>query len=136
MTDIQLPTLVKPLCRLPLTASSHPITQIQFHPHQPLILLQTSDRATTVIRLRTEEEVAAKRARRKKRDKEKGKKKSEGVEGVDTEDVPVTWEERVVEWCIIRANAKVRSFALSSEDTGSSKNGISVSVPSDHTPMI
>lgn len=100
-----------------------------FHPHQSLILLQTSDRATTVVRLRTEEEVAAKRARRKKRDKEKGKKKPEGAEGAEAEDAPVTFEERVVEWCIIRANAKVRSFAVSPEDTGTSKAGISVSRP-------
>lgn len=71
--------------------------------------------------------MAAKRARRKKRDKEKGKKKTEGAEGAEVEDAPVAWEERVVEWCVIRANAKVRSFAISSEDTGTTKSGISVS---------
>jgi U3 small nucleolar RNA-associated protein 12 len=123
--------LVKPVCNLPLTASTQAITQIQFHPHQPLILLQTSDRNTTILRLRTEEEVAAKRARRKKRDKEKGKKKGES-EIVDTEmaeeDSPVKWEERVVEWCVLRANAKVRSFAISPEDIGSGKGGVSILV--------
>jgi len=87
-------------------------------------MLQTSDRNTTILRLRTEEEVAAKRARRKKRDKEKGKKS----EIVDEEDSAVKYEERVVEWCTIRANAKVRSFAISPEDVGSGKGGISILV--------
>lgn len=97
-------------------------------------MLQTSDRATTILRLRTEEEVAAKRARRKKRDKEKAKTKGKaGAEGEDAEvngdgdvDEPVKWEERVVEWCVLRANAKVRSFAISPEDVGSGKGGISI----------
>lgn len=122
-----------PLCKLPLANSTHAITQIQFHPHQPLIMLQTSDRATTILRLRTEEEVAAKRARRKKRDKEKGKKKGQAGEGGDIEalvegegDGPVKWEDRVVEWCILRANAKVRSFAVSPEDIGSGTGGVSI----------
>jgi len=92
-------------------------------------MLQTSDRNTTIIRLRTEEEVAAKRARRKKRDKEKGKKKGEAEgEAVEEEDSAIKYEERVVEWCTIRANAKVRSFAISPEDIGSGKGGISILV--------
>jgi hypothetical protein len=66
-------------------------------------MLQTSDRNTTIIRLRTEEEVAAKRARRKKRDKEKGKKKGEAEgEVAEEEDSAIKYEERVVEWCTIR----------------------------------
>lgn len=97
-----------------------------------MILLQTSERATTILRLRTEEEVAAKRARRKKREKEKGKKKGgepeqNGVKDGEDEVGPIKWEERVVEWCTIRANAKVKSFALPEEDTTqSSKGGIPV----------
>jgi U3 small nucleolar RNA-associated protein 12 len=92
-------------------------------------MLQTSDRNTTILRLRTEEEVAAKRARRKKRDKEKGKKKGESTDAEAAEDdEPVKWEERVVEWCVLRANAKVRSFAISPEDTGSGKGGVSILV--------
>lgn len=96
-------------------------------------MLQTSDRSTTILRLRTEEEVAAKRARRKKRDKEKNKKKGQAaVDNEETEvvddDAPVKWEERVVEWCILRANAKVRSFAISPEDLGTGKTGFAVLV--------
>ncbi|KAK1922326.1 putative WD-repeat protein [Papiliotrema laurentii] len=124
----ELPTLVQPLCTLPLPASSSPIIQIAFHPSQPLILLQTSDRVTTVLRLRTEEEVAAKRARRKKRDREKGRKKGdEGAEQENDEadDQPVKWEERVQAWCIVRSNAKVKSFSLGPEDA-SVKGGISL----------
>lgn len=118
------------MCTLPLPTSSQPITQIQFHPSQPLILLQTSERATTVLRIRSEEEVAAKRARRKKRDREKTKKKgAAAVEENELEDAsPVKWEERIQAWCIIRSNAKVRSFDLGPAET-SAKGGIPVGPP-------
>lgn len=122
------------MCILPLPASSSPVSQIAFHPSQPLILLQTADRATTVLRLRTEEEVAAKRARRKKRDREKGRKKGEaeieaaqeGETEQDGDGEQVKWEERISAWCIVRANAKVKSFSLAPEEVGG-KGGVSVS---------
>ncbi|WVQ82103.1 hypothetical protein IAT38_004231 [Cryptococcus sp. DSM 104549] len=128
----QLPSLVKPLCTLPLPSSSHPITQIAFHPTLPLLLLQTSDRSVAVIRLRTEEEVSAKRARRKKRDREK-KKKGKGdakVQGEeeeeDNDNEEVKWEERVTTWCTVRANAKIKSFSFADEGVSSVKGGISL----------
>jgi U3 small nucleolar RNA-associated protein 12 len=108
-----------------------------------LIYLQTSDRATTVLRLRSTEEIAAKRARRKKREREKEKEKEKGAKGkgkkLTQEEIEpngdaegegqeeVKWEERVTVWCTVRANAKVKSFALPS-DGSSTKAGVPVSI--------
>ncbi|WVR09691.1 hypothetical protein IAU60_006766 [Kwoniella sp. DSM 27419] len=129
----ELPSLIQPLCTLPLPSSSEPITQLSFHPSLPLLFLQTSARSTVVLRLRSEEEVAAKRARRKKRDREKGKKKGKGEveeeEQVNEEadvDGQVKWEERLAVWCTVRANAKVKSFAFAPEEIASAKGGISL----------
>ncbi|OCF31605.1 U3 small nucleolar RNA-associated protein 12 [Kwoniella heveanensis BCC8398] len=127
----ELPTLIQPLCTLPLPSSSEPITQLSFHPTQPLLFLQTSARSTIILRLRSEEEVAAKRARRKKRDREKKKKGKTDV--VEEDEVngelaegEVKWEERLAVWCTVRANAKVRSFAFAPEEIASAKGGISL----------
>lgn len=101
-----------------------------------------------MLRLRPAEEIAAKRARRKRREKEKeekakgkaskGKKVSQEEvatneagaqgdgEGEGDEVGAVRWEERVAVWCTVRANAKVKSFALA-PDGGVSKAGVSVS---------
>ncbi|KAK4689452.1 U3 small nucleolar RNA-associated protein 12, partial [Tremellales sp. Uapishka_1] len=127
----ELPKLIQPLCNLPIPNSTSPISQINFHPTLPLVFLQTSDRSTTILRVRSEEEVAAKRARRKKRDREKKKKGKKGeVEG-DAEAVTeadgaevVKWEERVTSWCTVRANAKVKSFSFSAQEIDSTKGGI------------
>lgn len=128
----ELPTLIASLCTLPLPSSTHPISQITWHPTLPLLSLQTSDRGIVILRLRTEEEVSAKRARRKKRDREKKKKgkgdkqKDEGKEE-DEKDEPVKWDERVAVWCMVRANAKIKSFAFADENVASVKGGVSVS---------
>ena len=83
-----------------------------------------------MIRLRTEEEVAAKRTRRKKREREKGKKKGNAAEGelVDEPIGEVKWEERLTIWCTVRANAKVKSFSFPPDDVGTEKTGIPVGV--------
>ncbi|KAK8853493.1 hypothetical protein IAR55_004200 [Kwoniella newhampshirensis] len=129
----ELPTLIQPLCTLPLPSSSQPISQLAFHPTLPLLLLQTSDRTTSIIRLRSEEEVNAKRARRKKREREKGKKKSKGkgdeeeLDGDVAEDAGiVVWEERATTWCTVRANAKVKSFSFADGEIASAKGGVSL----------
>ena len=126
---VQLPTSIQPLYTLPLPASPHPITQAAFHPSLPLILLHTSERTINVLRLRSEEEVSAKRARRKKREREKGKQKGEAAAGdMDGEESSeVAWQDRVQGWCNIRTNAKIKSFALSEADSGSFKSGVPVS---------
>lgn len=119
---------MKPLCNLPLPTSRHPISQASFHPTLPLLFLRTSDRATTTLRLRSIEEVKAKRIRRKKREREKGKKTAvEDTNGHEEEDVEVKWEQRLVTWCIVRANAKVKSFALSPSEADTTKGGVPVS---------
>nr|XP_019043827.1 U3 small nucleolar RNA-associated protein 12 [Kwoniella bestiolae CBS 10118]OCF22757.1 U3 small nucleolar RNA-associated protein 12 [Kwoniella bestiolae CBS 10118] len=126
--DGQLPTLIKPLCTLPLPTSSHAITQINFHETLPLLFLQTNDKTMITLRIRSEEEVNAKRARRKKRDKEKSKKKGkQDEEEEEVNDVPsgeVKWEERITSWCVVRANAKIKSFAIARDQVDSAKGGV------------
>lgn len=107
---------------MPLPASSHPVSQLEFHPTLPVILAQTSDRTTAVLRLRSEEEVAAKRARRKKREREKSKKKGTVTEEEADVNSPapteeIKWEDRVTTWCVVKANAKVKSFSLAGDDS-------------------
>ncbi|ORY22394.1 putative WD-repeat protein [Naematelia encephala] len=123
----ELPTLIRSLCTVPLPSSNQPISQIEFHPTLPLIFLQTSERTTSVIRMRSEEEVESKRNRRKKRDREKEKKKggevAVTVNGND-EVTEIKWEERVTTWCTIRANAKVKSFSFPAEEVASTKGGV------------
>lgn len=126
--NLQLPTLVHPLCTVPLPASTHPVSQLAFHPSLPVIFAQTSDRTTAVLRLRSEEEVAAKRQRRKKREREKGKKKGavteEEAEVNEDDTEEVKWEDRVTTWCVVKANAKVKSFALADDEPGSKTMGL------------
>ncbi|RXK35130.1 hypothetical protein M231_07605 [Tremella mesenterica] len=135
-TDGELGTFVKPLCSLPLPSNTQPISQISFHPTLPLLLLQNGERTITVLRIRTEEEVGAKRARRKKREREKGKKKqlpllasatnkSGLTEKGDDVGEEVKWEEKLTSLCVVRTNAKIRSFAFD-EEVG--KGGVSVLV--------
>nr|XP_019010617.1 U3 small nucleolar RNA-associated protein 12 [Kwoniella pini CBS 10737]OCF49398.1 U3 small nucleolar RNA-associated protein 12 [Kwoniella pini CBS 10737] len=128
----ELPTLIQPLCILPLPSSTQPITQINFHPTSPLLLLQTNDKNIISLRIRSEEEVNAKRARRKKRDKEKSKKKGkvdpEEEELNDVVEGEVKWEERITSHCVVRANSKIKSFALAQEEVDSAKGGIQLLV--------
>lgn len=125
--------MIQPLATLSLPTSSSPVSQIAFHPNLPLILLQTSDKAVVALRIRHAEEVQAKQARRKKRDKEKkDKKKDQGVDVKEeaADHLPsgeVKWEDRVTLLCTVRANAKIRSFALSDSEAGNSKSGVPVS---------
>ena len=120
----QVPTFIEPRSSLPLSPTGQPISQIAFHNTAPLLLVQTTDRTVTAFRLRTEEEVAAKRARRKKRDRVKGKSKDE-IEGA-AEDVAhaeedgvepgaVGWGERAALLCVIRGGSKIKSFSISAD---------------------
>ena len=79
--------------------------------------------------------MAAKRARRKKREREKGRKKGEGEGEVNGDDAltgqtedgdDIKWEDRVQSWCVIGANAKVKSFALASEEPNSKVVSVSL----------
>ncbi len=72
----------------------------------------------------------AKRARRKKRVREKGKKGAVGDDGDDGQEVAdgeVKWDERFVTWCVVRANARVKSFAFPPHEADTTKGGVAVS---------
>ncbi|WRT69934.1 uncharacterized protein IL334_006925 [Kwoniella shivajii] len=135
----ELPTLIQPLAILPLPSSTHPISQIDFHPTLPLLLLQTTDKNIVILRLRSEEEVNAKRARRKKREKEKGKKKSKSDVLEEEEEInengSIQWEERITSWCVVRANSKIKSFALADEEIASAKGGVQLLVALSNNSM-
>ena len=120
---------------LPLPNSStntHPIQSINFHPNSriPLIYVQTSDKTVQVVRVRSEEEMEARRARKRRREREKAKDKDKTNKGEDDEmladEIKVedeaaagTWLERITDYCIVRAKAKIRSFSLiDSESSG------------------
>ena len=78
----------------------------------------------------------AKRNRRKKREREKGKKRGPVLEvtGQEVEDGEVKWEERLVAWSVVRANAKVKSFAFPPHEAETHKGGVPVSESSPATP--
>ncbi len=99
-----------------------------------MLYIQTSDKAIIVLRIRTAEEMAAKRARRKKRDREKAKVKVANDEDdvEDDEDLAAgngnEWIARIAEWCVVRASGKIRSFSLVDSEDASSSKGVQVSV--------
>jgi U3 small nucleolar RNA-associated protein 12 len=119
----ELPNLISSLgplslpTPLPTTAS---VSQLAFHPTLPFLMLQSSDKALTVLRIRELDEVAQKKARRRKRDREKGR-----VEEDDSESAP-KWEERVTSWCVVRAGGKIRSFAFGDDEASGPKNAVQV----------
>nr|ODO01220.1 U3 small nucleolar RNA-associated protein 12 [Cryptococcus depauperatus CBS 7855] len=126
----ELPSVVQPLCALPLPSLAYPVSQISWHPTLPLLTLQTSERGVIVLRLRTEEELSAKRARRKKREREKKRKSDhkgkEDNKHAEVDEEPIEWKDRMAVWCAVRTNAKVKSFAFADENASSIKGGISL----------
>ncbi|KAJ9114165.1 hypothetical protein QFC20_001681 [Naganishia adeliensis] len=116
----KLQPLIHALGPLPLPAQlTTPITHLTFHPNPaiPLLFLQPTDRSVVVLRLRSVEELDAKRARRRKREKEK--RALQGTEGKDEEeDKEPTWMDRVTEWCVVRAGGKIRGVSLVASDDG------------------
>jgi len=112
--------IIKPLVEglLPLATLSHSqrIAQIQYHPEENLIAVQTTERTIEILRLRTEEEIRKKAARRRKREKEKREKKK-GVatngdddQAIDLDNKEPTWKDRLASWIVIRTPGKIRSF--------------------------
>ncbi len=54
------------------------------------------------------------------------------VEELDEEDErsgEAKWEERLVTWCTVRANAKVKSFAFPPDEADTTKGGVPVCMP-------
>lgn len=117
---------------MPLPSSTHAVTQLAFHPTLPLVLAQTSDKTTAVLRVRSEEEVQAKRVRRQKREREKSKKKKatagteEEADGneKDVTNETVAWLDRITTWCVVKTNAKVKSFSLARDEPNSKTVGL------------
>lgn len=99
-----------------------------------MLYVQTADKAITVLRIRTAEEMAAKKLRRKKREREKAKAKGgEDVDNVEEEDDEVVesgneWIARITGWCVVRASGKIRSFSLVDSEDPSSSKGVQVGV--------
>jgi len=106
--------MIQPLSSLPL-ASKHRVSQIQFHPTEPYLAVQSHERSVEIFRIRTEEEVRKKQARRKKRAKEKksqdqdkgSKEKDDDAEDDSTEDILVDF---FTPHLVVRASGKIRSF--------------------------
>ena len=121
-TDSNKPSrAIRPLVEglLPLASLSHAqrIAQIQYHPNEKLIAVQTTEKTIEILRLRTEEEIRKKAARRRKREKEKKDKKrpakgdASATEGPETEiSTEPTWKDRLASWITIRTSGKIRSF--------------------------
>lgn len=108
--------MIHPIANLPLS-SRHRVSQINFHPTQPYLAVQSHDRSVEIFRIRTEEEVRKKQARRKKRAKEKKSKdpKRTGNEDLDaadddTDDSEVKLVDLFEPHVIVRASGKIRSF--------------------------
>ena len=128
--------MIHPVGALPLPNSStntSPIQSVTFHPNSriPLIFVQTSDKTVQVVRIRSEDEMEARRARKRRREREKAKDKKKGTDVDDemladeikiedgSDVITGTWLERITDFCIVRAKAKIRSFSLiESESSG------------------
>jgi len=134
--------LVTSLGPLPLPSGvnslTNPIQMLQFHPcatlHQHMIYIQTSDKAVTVLRIRTVEEMAAKQARRKKREREKAKAKAAEGGADDTANLDEDeetengneWLARITGWCAVRSTGKIRSFSLVENEDAAGAKGIQI----------
>ncbi|KAL1944244.1 hypothetical protein VTO73DRAFT_3429 [Trametes versicolor] len=113
-----------PVTTLPL-ASSHRVSQITFHPHQPYLAVQSHDKSVEIFRIRTEDEIKKKQARRRRRVKEKelekkGKKKGEAADADVQADAEhgeeIELADRFTPYLIVRASGKVRSFGFGDEE--------------------
>lgn len=125
-----------PLSTLPLPSTAPtPITNIKFHPTQPLLFILTSDRTLSVLRIRSEAEVEKKKARRKKRDREKkaaAATEDGTVVAPDTdEDKPSAWGDKFVLWTSVHASSKIKSFSFPTSDSsdGSSSSSLKPTLP-------
>ncbi|EGO01816.1 hypothetical protein SERLA73DRAFT_166331 [Serpula lacrymans var. lacrymans S7.3] len=116
---------ILPFADLPLS-SRHRVSQVTLHPSQPYLAVQSHDRSVEIFRIRTEEEVKKKQARRIKRQKEKKQRVQNAGEAeenpIDTEQ-EVKLLDIVVPHIVVRATAKIRSFAFDINQ-GGTKGGL------------
>ncbi|KAG0341393.1 hypothetical protein BG004_006043 [Podila humilis] len=100
--------------------SKERLTTIQFHPSQQFVGAQASDKTIELFRIRTHEEIKKKMSRRRKRQREKQQAllRKGDVEGAAAEEAAAAADEaiqavdEITPWHIIRATAKIRSFAF------------------------
>lgn len=119
--------MIHALSSLPL-ASKHRVSQLQFHPTEPFLAVQSHDRSVEIFRIRSKEEVRKKLARRQKRSKEKkeqkvGKGKDVKDQEENEDDSETTLIDYFTPYLVVRASGKIRSF-----DFGSSRSS-SKSIP-------
>lgn len=110
--------MIHTLSSLPIS-SSHRVAQILFHPTQPFLAVQSSDKAVEIFRIRTIDEVKKKQARRQKREKEKKQTKANGkpakVEDEDDHDgdlSQIKLQDLYTPYIIVRGGGRVRSFSF------------------------
>ncbi|KAG0039532.1 hypothetical protein BGZ82_007766 [Podila clonocystis] len=97
--------------------SKERLTTIEFHSSQQFLGCQASDKTIELFRIRTHEEIKKKMSRRRKRQREKQQAllKKGDVEGAAAEepvDEAIQATDEITPWHIVRAAAKVRSFAF------------------------
>lgn len=135
LSPLQLTKLIAPLSTLPLPATAPtPITNIRFHPTQPLLFILTSDRTLSILRIRSDAEVEKKKARRKKRDREKkaaaATEDGSAVVQESEEDKPTSWGDKFVLWTSVHASSKIKSFSFpSSESSEGTSSSLKPSLP-------
>lgn len=115
---MQVAKMIHTLSSLPIS-SSHRVAQILFHPTQPFLAVQSSDKAVEIFRIRTIDEVKKKQARRQKREKEKKQTKANGkpakVEDEDDHDgdlSQIKLQDLYTPYMIVRGGGRVRSFSF------------------------
>ncbi|KAG0087088.1 hypothetical protein BGZ92_007602 [Podila epicladia] len=97
--------------------SKERLTTIEFHSSQQFLGCQASDKTIELFRIRTHEEIKKKMSRRRKRQREKQQallKKGdlEGAAAEEPVDEAIQATDEITPWHIVRAAAKVRSFAF------------------------
>ena len=115
--------MIHPISNLPLS-SKHRVSQIQFHPTQSYLAVQSHDRSVEIFKIRNEEEVRKKQARRKKRAKEKSQQEdTNGKENNEPDIQDEGMESNFVDYftphLLVRASGKIRSFDFGPNETSS-----------------
>jgi len=108
------------------------VVTIKFHPNSSLLGVQGPEKSVEIYRIRTHEEVKKKLTRRKKRQKEKQQKDESKPQNendfmdVDVEEQPISAENLITPYQIIRTGGKVRSFDFSTIEDNNKTSSIRV----------
>ncbi|KAF8341630.1 uncharacterized protein EI90DRAFT_3279024 [Cantharellus anzutake] len=116
----ELPKMITPISTLPL-AARHRVSQIVFHPTQPLLAVQSHERSVQIFHILGEEEAQKKQDKRKKA-KRKGKKDDSNEMEVDEESTTVSLKDLFTPYLVVKSDAKIRSLCF--PDTASAKSEV------------